>query len=72
MFLPAFMPIFPRSAEKSSEVRTLIDRQREILQSAVSPLLDKGFKVTTEVEWDKDWCQAAVRASISMWRGCRA
>lgn len=55
----------PRSTEKSSEVRTLIDRQREKLQTAVSPLLEKGIKVTTEVEWDKDWCQAAVRASIA-------
>jgi universal stress protein E len=34
------------------------------LQAATLPLVERGFSVTTEVEWDKDWCQAAVRASI--------
>ena len=54
----------PKSPEKLNEVRTLIDRQKAILGSVVSPLADQGFKVTTEVEWEKDWCQAVVRASI--------
>ena len=54
----------PRTPEKPNEVRALIERQKATLESAVSPLADQGFKVTTEVEWDKDWCQAVVRASI--------
>ena len=54
----------PKSPEKPNEVRVQIDRQKAILESVVAPLADQGFKVTTEVEWDKDWCQAVVRASI--------
>lgn len=53
-----------KSREKQLEVRTLLDRQKEDLQSVVAPLVDRGLRVTTEVEWDKDWCQSVVRASI--------
>ena len=54
----------PKSTAKPGAVRALIDRQKEILQSEVAPLVDQGLTVTTEVEWDKDWCGAVVRASI--------
>ncbi|MEZ5503397.1 MAG: universal stress protein [Halioglobus sp.] len=54
----------PDTAEKPRQVRSLLDRQHAILQDAVAPLLARGFDVTTEVEWDANWCEAAVRASI--------
>jgi universal stress protein E len=54
----------PKSAEKPAAVRALMDRQSEMLQAEVAPLVAKGLHVTTEVEWDEDWCKAAVRASI--------
>jgi universal stress protein E len=53
-----------RSREKAPEVKALLALQKEELQSAVAPLLAQGHRVTTEVEWDKDWCQSVVRASI--------
>ncbi|MEZ5571076.1 MAG: universal stress protein [Halioglobus sp.] len=54
----------PKSTEKTAMVRALIDRQKEILLAEVAPLIAKGLNVTTEVEWDEDWCKAVVRASI--------
>ena len=53
-----------KGEDKSQQVRTLIDRQREILEITSAPLRRQGLSVTTEVEWDKDWCESAVRASI--------
>lgn len=53
-----------KSADKPRKVRSLIDRQREILEGAAAPLRQRGIRVTTEVEWDKDWCESVVRASI--------
>lgn len=53
----------PRSTAKE-DIKALIAGQRETLKAVVAPLLDKGVPVTAEVEWDKDWYQAAVRASI--------
>lgn len=54
----------PRSTGKSEEVSALLARQKEALQVVVQPLVDRGVQVTTEVEWDEDWYQAVVRASI--------
>jgi universal stress protein E len=54
----------PKSTEKPAAVRALMDRQKELLQAQVAPLIVKGLNVSIEVEWDKDWCAAAVRASI--------
>ncbi|MEH6591600.1 MAG: universal stress protein [Halioglobus sp.] len=49
---------------KSAEVKRLIAEQQDILEEVVVPLREEGIAVTTEVEWDKNWYQAAVRASI--------
>jgi universal stress protein E len=46
------------------QVQTLLRQQKETVEQAVAPLVDKGVTVTTEVEWDKDWYEAVVRASI--------
>jgi universal stress protein E len=53
-----------KSSEKPNAVREQIEQQREVMQSAVSQLVGDRCDVSIEVEWDKDWCQAAVRASI--------
>ena len=52
------------AADRAKTVKSLVDQQRAVLQSAVAPLLEQGFNVTTEVEWDKDWCAAVVRAAV--------
>lgn len=54
----------PKSTEQLTAQRTLLKRQKEVLHQAAAPLQDKGINVTIEVDWDKDWCKAAVRASI--------
>ena len=53
----------PKSDDESGEIDRLIVAQNGILDSAAAPLIEKGIKVTTEVEWDKDWYQSVVRAS---------
>jgi universal stress protein E len=53
-----------KSADKAGDTRQLIARQTECLNQAIVPLTEKGISVTTEVEWDKDWYTAAVRASV--------
>ncbi len=53
-----------RTVEKATEIKRLLGAQKEILDSAVAPLLEKGIAVTTEVEWDKDWAGAVVRGSL--------
>ncbi|MDZ7784381.1 MAG: universal stress protein [Halioglobus sp.] len=54
----------PKTTEKSAAVRALIDGQKDILKAEVAPLVLEGLNVSTEVEWDDDWCEAVVRASI--------
>ena len=53
----------PKSEEKAAQKAELIASQEEIVKNAVSPLIDKGIRVTVEVEWDKDWYQAVVRVA---------
>jgi len=53
----------PDSENESAEMDRLIAAQQEILDNAIAPLLEAGLKVTTEIEWEKDWYQAVVRAS---------
>jgi universal stress protein E len=48
----------------SENERQLLDRQKETLNKAVTLLRSRGVSVTTEVEWDKDWYSAVVRASL--------
>lgn len=49
---------------KSAEVKDLIAEHQGILEDVVAPLREQGISLSTEVEWDKNWYQAAVRASI--------
>ena len=51
------------SEDPSAEVLRLIAEQQSLLDEVLRPLIDSGIKVSTEVEWDKDWYQAVVRAS---------
>jgi universal stress protein E len=53
-----------RCANKSAEIKRLVSEQQAVLDNAVAPLLEQGAEVTTEVEWEKDWSDAVVRASI--------
>jgi len=63
VFACIFLPL-DKDVDKAEEVKELIAQQQATLNSAVAPLIDKGIAVTTEVEWEKDWYQAVVRASI--------
>jgi universal stress protein E len=51
-------------ADKAQEIRSRLATRREQLEAAVAPLLDQGITATTEVEWDRDWYHAVVRASM--------
>jgi universal stress protein E len=51
------------SEDPSAEITRLIAEQQVLLDEVLRPLIDSGIKVSTEVEWDKDWYQAVVRAS---------
>jgi universal stress protein E len=51
------------AAGGGEKIKQLLDEQRNKLAQAVAPLIEKGVNVTTEVQWDKDWYQAVVRAS---------
>jgi universal stress protein E len=53
-------------AEPAAEVARLIEEQREMLAQAVAPLCAEGLDVSVEVEWDKDWYHAVVRASTKL------
>ena len=54
-----------KSGEASGERKKLLSAQHEIVAGVVAPLIEKGVEVTTEIEWEEDWYQAVVRASIS-------
>jgi universal stress protein E len=54
----------PRKSEgQSGGKEELIAAQEEIVKNAVSSLGEKGVDVAIEIEWDKDWYQAVVRAA---------
>lgn len=53
-----------KSADPAAEAACLIEDQRVILTQTVASLSAEGLDVAVEVEWDKDWYHAAVRASI--------
>ena len=55
-----------KSDEPAAEVARLIEEQRVMLAQAVAPISSEGLKVSVEVEWDKDWYQAVVRASTKL------
>lgn len=52
------------AADRAQEIRSRLAAQREQLDAAVAPLLEQGITAGTEVEWDRDWYHAVVRASI--------
>ena len=49
---------------ESAEIQRLLTEQRDQLATLLAPLIEQGVEVSQEVEWDKDWQHAAVRASI--------
>lgn len=53
-----------KSGDQSGEIRHLITGQQAVLDEAVQPLQARGIEASTEVEWDKDWYHAVVRASL--------
>ena len=54
------------AADKSDEIAQLLAQQQTTLDLAVAPVRERGIAVTTELEWDKSWYLAVVRASIKM------
>lgn len=54
----------PASEDKGARVKELIARQKEKLSQLAAPLIDDGLRISTEVEWDRDWYYAVVRASV--------
>ncbi|MEM8659973.1 MAG: universal stress protein [Pseudomonadota bacterium] len=54
-----------KSEDAAEQRRQLISAQKDIVENTVQPLREAGIEVTTEIEWDEDWYQAVVRASIS-------
>lgn len=54
----------PRSEQKPAHIRALLAEQKAVLDNITAPLHARGIEATTEVEWDKDWYQAVVRASV--------
>ena len=53
-----------KSECQSNEIAALIAQQRSVLDMALAPIAQRGIDVSTEVEWDKNWYRAVVRASI--------
>mgnify|MGYP003381348755 CR=1 FL=1 len=54
-----------KSGEAAAQRKKLLSAQQEIVAAAAAPLIEKGIEVTTEIEWDEDWYQAVVSASIN-------
>jgi len=53
-----------READRAEFIRGQLADHKVLLDTAVAPLSQAGIPVTTEVEWDRDWYHAAVRASV--------
>jgi universal stress protein E len=53
-----------RSEDKPARIKSLLAEQKAVLDNVTAPLRGRGVQVTTEVEWDKDWYHAVVRASV--------
>lgn len=51
-------------ADRESEaVKALLEEQQAILDQHLVPIAASGIETSSEVEWDKDWHHAVVRAS---------
>lgn len=53
-----------KEEDKAARIKAEIARLQVKLDELIAPLAARGISVTREVEWDKDWYQAAVRASV--------
>lgn len=53
-----------KSEARPAQTKELIAQQRKQMERAAAPLFAKGIPLSIEVEWDKDWYQATVRASV--------
>ena len=53
-----------KSECQSDEIAGLIAHQQSVLDAALAPIAARGIQFDTEIEWDKDWYHAVVRASI--------
>ncbi len=53
-----------KGASRAEQTRRLVAEQRAELAQTVAPLVEQGADVTAEVEWDRDWYGAVVRASV--------
>jgi universal stress protein E len=53
-----------KSEAKAAQINNLLAQQKKEMSLNIAPLLAKNIPVSIEVEWDKDWYRAAVRASV--------
>jgi universal stress protein E len=58
-----FACIYTQVSDKL-DITACIAKQKEELESISQIFTEKGIKITTEVDWDKDWYQGVVRAAI--------
>lgn len=54
-----------KSESRPAQIKALLEQQKKEMSQEIAPLLAQDIAVSIEVEWDKDWYQAAVRASVS-------
>ena len=55
----------PRSKDRAATVKRQLEDQRELVERAIGQLDTGDAEVTVQLEWEQDWYQAVVRASIS-------
>lgn len=49
--------------KKSDAVKAKLSEHKQVLEDCAAPYVARGIAVNTEVEWDKDWYHAAIRAT---------
>ena len=54
----------PKSENRAAQIRSLLSRQKAELENIIAPLRANGVEASCEVEWEKDWYHAVVRASV--------
>jgi universal stress protein E len=53
-----------KATNRTEAVSRMLAEQRDVLDEEASRLSGSGVQITTEVEWDQNWYNAVVRASI--------
>ena len=48
---------------KSEAVKAQLNEHKQTLEACAAPYVARGISVETEVEWDKDWYHAVIRAT---------